>query len=170
MTHTLLVNWATRHNVSPEAVADLVNLLATAAPSDPQPTGGSEAAAQAAIRLEAPRQHCTLWRNNVGAAQDRHGRPVRYGLANDSGELNRSVKSSDLIGMVPLLIRREHVGTSVAVFAAFEVKKPGWVYRRTERERAQLRYMNLVRMAGGCTGFVRSSAEFTQVVEAYRDE
>lgn len=55
-----------------------------------------------------------LWRNNVGALQDRHGQWIRYGVANPGG--------SDLIGYLPVTIGSEHIGRTLAVFVAFEAK------------------------------------------------
>ena len=67
---------------------------------------------QASIRLEAAGKGIVLWRNNVGVLMDQRGRPVRYGLANDSERVNSVTKSSDLIGIKPLAIQDYHVGTT----------------------------------------------------------
>ena len=104
---------------------------------------------QALIRLEASRRGCRLWRNNVGVAQYQDGRPVRFGLLNESKRMNEHIKSSDLIGIRPVLITPEHVGRTVGQFLAREVKRPRWTYRGTAREQAQLRFVELIRSFGG---------------------
>jgi hypothetical protein len=109
----------------------------------------SEAYAQSQVRLEAPRRSFRLHRNNVGVLKDESGRPVRFGLANDSRQLNEVLKSSDLIGWRPVLITPEHVGRTIAQFVSIECKAPGWIYRGTDREKAQKQWLDLVNQDGG---------------------
>lgn len=151
-----ITKWALRHGVSAQALYELDtifgihhNLIA----------GGSEeneASVQANVRLEASRKGAHLFRNNVGVLTDKDGRPVRYGLANDSAKLNKVIKSSDLIGWRKLRINHEHVGQVVAQFISRECKRPGWTFKNDEREVAQLKWLELVNAAGGdgkfCTG------------------
>lgn len=114
----------------------------------------SEAYAQSLVRLAAAREPgVTLWRNNVGVLTDERGRPVRYGLANDSAALNARIKSADLIGWRSTVITPAHVGQTLAVFASLEVKRPGWRYTGTEREVAQAAWRDMVRAAGGLADF-----------------
>jgi hypothetical protein len=113
----------------------------------------SEAYAQSQVRLEAPTKGVTLFRNNVGVLTDINGRPVRFGLANDSKQLNEVLKSSDLIGWRPVLITPEHVGRTLAQFVSRECKAPGWKYTGTDRERAQKAWLDLVAAAGGDSAF-----------------
>lgn len=100
-----------------------------------------------------------FWRNNVGATPAEckkcgyRQQPVRYGLANDSEPLNKSIKSSDLIGIHRRLIRPEDVGTVIGQFAAVECKAPGWRYSASKREVAQLKYITLVKKLGGTAQF-----------------
>lgn len=61
-----------------------------------------EAAVQERIRLRAGELGIHLFRNNVGVAETENGRPIRYGLANDSAQLNKRLKSADLIGILPV--------------------------------------------------------------------
>jgi hypothetical protein len=79
----------------------------------------------------------------VGAAVDARGNHVRFGLANDSKEMNDRIKSSDLIG-----IGRD------GRFIAREVKAPGWRYTGTDREQAQLKFIELIIGMGGDACFV----------------
>jgi hypothetical protein len=154
----LIYQWAARHGITLQAINELQvlfgmlggNVMPEAA------TGTSESAVQAVVRLEAGRNDCRLWRNNVGVLTDATGRPVRYGLANDSPALNRVVKSADLIGWRRVIITPEHVGKPIAQFLSRECKEVGWKYKNTEREQAQLAWAQLVIKDGGdamfCTG------------------
>lgn len=109
----------------------------------------SEAYAQSLVRLEAPTRGVTLWRNNVGVLLDASGRPVRFGLANESPALNARLKSSDLIGWRSVKITPADVGRTLAQFVARECKAPGWTYRGDARETAQKAWLDLVNAAGG---------------------
>ena len=113
----------------------------------------NETDAQSTVRLEAAELDVLLWRNNVGVLLDATGRPVRYGLANDSKAMNKKTKSSDLIGLRKVLITPAHVGTIIGQFVAREIKPSGWQYSATDREKAQLNYLNLVVDYGGDASF-----------------
>ena len=145
-----LLEWAKRHGVSPQAIQELMvvfNLY------PPHSSDMSEAAIQTRVRLEASRDGALLWRNNVGVLQDERGVPVRYGLCNESKQQNQTVKSSDLIGIKPVLITQDMVGSTIGQFMAREVKKGGWHYTGTGREIAQLKFMEVVNAKGGDAKF-----------------
>lgn len=148
-----LTQWAARHGVSQAALAELTGIVI-----DPQsaPTGQSEAAVQQLVRLEASRLGIWLMRNNSGACKDETGRMIRYGLCNDSAQLNKVIKSSDLIGIRPVVITPDMVGHTIGQFVAREVKRPGWSYHGTDREVAQMVFGQKVLRLGGdfkfCTG------------------
>lgn len=150
--------WAARHGVSMQALHELQALFGMHGGHDLPPTvkGTSEAAVQSAVRLEAARKGVRLFRNNVGALIDSRGVPVRYGLANESKQVNEVMKSADLIGWRPLVIGPELVGQCVAVFVSRECKKVGWHYTGDAHELAQLAWAQLVTASGGdaafCTG------------------
>lgn len=151
---TLLTQWAARHGVSQAALAELrVMMGVDTDPAKCTAKAGSEAAVQTAIRLEASRLGVRLWRNNVGACKDESGRIIRYGLCNDSAQLNKRIKSSDLIGVRPVVITPDMVGQRIGQFVAREVKRPGWKYAGTEREKAQLAFIELLLSLGADAAF-----------------
>ena len=111
--------------------------------------GADEAYAQVQVRLEASKKGHRLFRNNVGAAYLKNGTFVRFGLANDSPAVNKMLKSADLIGIKRVLITPDMVGKVIGQFLSREVKYPGWTYAGTEREKAQMNWVNMVLGLGG---------------------
>lgn len=132
----------------------------------PVVTGQSEAAVQADIRLAASRDHRTpLWRNNSGAMQDDQGRHVRFGLGNESAALNNKWKSADLIGIKPITVEPHHIGRTLGVFLAVEVKTPGWKLKPSDkRAAAQSNFLNSVATFGGLAGFAQSVDDFERII------
>jgi len=114
----------------------------------------TESYVQSLVRLEAGRKGVKLWRNNVGVLNDETGRPVRYGLGNDSPALNKAIKSGDLIGWRSIIITPDLVGTKIAQFVSRECKRPNWNFSGTDREKAQLRWAEVVNADGGNACFV----------------
>lgn len=106
----------------------------------------SESALQNHIRLAAAISGVTLWRNNVGVLLDARGIPVRYGLANESKQLNAQFKSADLIGW-----------TADGRFVSIEVKS-----RSGRIDPAQERWRSLVCERGGIGLVVRSCEELLE--------
>jgi hypothetical protein len=113
----------------------------------------SERNIQDKIRLEASAKGVRLWRNNVGAVKYPDGSFVRFGLANDSASINAVFKSSDLIGIRPVVITQEMVGTTIGQFVAREVKPDWWVYKNTNHEQAQKSFIDLINSLGGDAAF-----------------
>jgi len=151
-----LHDWARKWGLSIECLRDLQITLGTYTPPlapDAPGVGKSEAWAQSALRIEASRKGVKLFRNNVGALADKTGRFVRYGLANDSEAINKVLKSGDLIGTKPVLIEQWHVGHVFGQFVSREMKSPGWQYTGTDREVAQLNWINLINSCGGDAAF-----------------
>lgn len=144
-----LNEWARRHGVTPEALEELQQLFTQPTDVPHSMTGASEAAVLNAVRLEASRIGARVFRNNSGACEDKRGRLIRYGLANDSAAMNKAIKSSDLIGIRPVLITPDMVGCTIGQFVAREVKRADWKYTSTERENAQLRFLELIVSLGG---------------------
>lgn len=154
----MLEDWARTWAIPDSALADLRARLGAFDYEQPLPPGASsrsEAAVQAASRVEASKQGMRLWRNNIGAYLDpESGTFVRYGLANDSKQVNEIIKSGDLIGIRPRIIGPEHVGTRIGQFVSIECKAGDWKWRGTPREVAQANWANLVNSLGGDAKFV----------------
>lgn len=106
-----------------------------------------------------------MQRNNVGAAQDKTGRLIRYGLMNETAELNAIVKSSDYIGIAPTVITLAMVGSVFGRYVAAETKESGWhLTPGDKRGQAQLAYHNIVRQHGGLAGFVTCNEDFERIL------
>jgi hypothetical protein len=150
-----LGEWALKHQVSIVALIELERIMIPL-PIEVAPVrdAHSEAYVQSLVRLEAGRKGVRLWRNNVGVLTDETGRPVRYGLGNDSPKLNEKLKSGDLIGWRPLIITPEHIGHKIAQFVSRECKKPDWNFTGTDREKAQLKWAQAIVADGGDACFV----------------
>lgn len=156
-----LTDWAAAWGVSTPALADLRNRVLGLDGGSPAPAPGkSEAAVQAAARAEASRKGMRVWRNNLGAYQDPHsGSFVRYGLANDSAQVNAVVKSADLIGIRPRVIQPGDVGYLIGQFVSFECKHSTWTWGNTEREIAQRNWATLVLSLGGDARFITGEGQ-----------
>jgi hypothetical protein len=149
----LLYKWAQRHGVSLAAIKELERLYGVEPDPEVPATGLSEAAVQQNLRLEASRKGVRLWRNNVGAGALEDGSFIRWGLANESSQVNKVIKSGDLIGIRPLLITPQMVGHIVGQFVSREAKPGDWRYAGTDREVAQLAWINLIISLGGDAAF-----------------
>lgn len=111
-----------------------------------------------------------LWRNNVGCLPDKRGIPVRFGLANESPQMNKVLKSSDWIGITPVTawLHSAQAWCTLGVFTALEIKESGWTQRPgDEHARAQAAYHAIVREAGGFAGFVTSPADIGSIIRRY---
>ena len=138
-----LNEWAIDWGVPFAAVEDLRRRMCGVAEGMPRDAGmHTEAGVTARVRLEATAKGARLWRNNVGACMDSNGNFIRYGLANDSSKINAAIKSSDLIGIRP-----------GGQFVARECKAAGWQFSGTEREIAQMAFLQLVIGMGGDAAF-----------------
>ncbi len=111
----------------------------------------SETDVQAALRLMVSQRGWRLFRNNRGVLTNPEtGRPVRFGLANDSKAMGDALASADLVGVIPVLITPAHVGQIIGQFCSIEckssdVKRMG----NTKRDRAQVAWRDLIRSLGG---------------------
>lgn len=108
---------------------------------------------QAEIRLALGMDRSVVaWRNNSGVLLDRNGKPVRFGVGHPGG--------SDLICMKKVVITPEHVGRTLAVFAALEVKTP-----TGKPTPEQQHFLNFVTGFGGIAGVVRSPDDARRLLE-----
>lgn len=149
-----LYQWATQWGVPAEAVADLRQRLGMMPdPEAPDPVDQSEAAVQKREQIRASQAGARLFRNNVGACYTAEGSFIRFGLANESKQMNDRFKSSDLIGLAPHRVTPADVGHVIGVFVARECKPADWRYTGTAREIAQLRFIELVQSLGGDAKF-----------------
>lgn len=143
-----LYQWAIQWGIPREAIADLRQRMGIDGLETIVDTGDENYAAKI-MRLDAASQGSILWRNNVGAYQDDRGVFIRYGLANESKQMNKKVKSSDYIGIRPVLITQDMVGHTFGQFVARETKRPDWSYSGSPREVAQAKFMEIVIGYGG---------------------
>ena len=110
----------------------------------------NEAEVQNQLRLTASKAGWRLFRNNVGAGKLENGNYIRWGLANDSSKVNENIKSGDLIGIRPVLITEDMVGSVIGQFVSLEVKAPGWKYNpNNARDVAQSRWAEIILLLGG---------------------
>lgn len=131
----------------------------------------SESSVQSTVRLDVSTEYGTVThRNNVGAFKTSTGQWVRYGLANESKEMNKRVKSSDLIGWTPVVITPEMVGKTIAVYTALETKEEGYKpsgVKQIEHYEAQQRFCGIVAKAGGISGIVDSGKAALDVIKKW---
>ena len=148
MSTNTMYSWAKDWGIPHEAVNNLIQRLTTAT-VDGNSTATTEKGASQRVRMQFAEAGHMMWRNNVGVLKDERGVPVRYGLANESSQMNKKIKSSDLIGVQQVLITSSMVGSIIGQFVAREVKAPGWHYAATDREQAQFEFIKLVVSKGG---------------------
>lgn len=86
-----------------------------------------------------------IYRNNVGEAQMKSGRWVKFGLC---------VGSSDYIGIKPIIVKPEDVGKKLGLFCAFEIKTEDG-----EISDDQQNFLNIIKEHGGITNVLRSNSE-----------
>jgi len=148
-----LMQWAAQWQVPLAAIQDLQRRLGIAPEMHHVPnllSGTSEAAVSAEAVRQAREFHgAYLWRNNSGGFTDEHGNHVRYGLGNISKQVNDVMKTPDYVGIWPLHVGPEHVGTTVGQFVGIEMKEAGWRYTGRGREQAQMNFGELVLRLGG---------------------
>ena len=160
-------DWARKH---PQAALELQETFGALAEPGAMPDGGegkSEAWSQQRVRFQVAHQGAFSWRNNVGATKAKEAHrcpacsyvfevkkpPIRYGLANDSAQLNDKIKSADVILAIPRIIRPQDVGRTIAQFGSVECKRPGWTYTGKDGEPQQAAWAALINRIGGFATF-----------------
>lgn len=159
-----------RWNIPQQAFAELAQCSIVAPDPDALVGGKTEAYVQSAVRLEAPKAGVYLWRNNVGAGalvnrrelcddcQQKHARRmIRWGLANDSKQLNERMKSADLIGIRPIRVTPDMVGYIIGQFYSRECKREDWTFTGSPEEQAQLAWATLINSLGGNAKIVNAT-------------
>lgn len=149
--HSVVHQWAQDWQIPAHVAVDLMARLGMGFEPEKfvELEGWSEGAVQNRIRIEAGKVGVLAWRNNVGALQDSTGRWLRYGLCNDTKQLNEKIKSSDLIGINPVLVTPHMVGSIIGQFWAREVKEYGWKFKGDPHEQAQAKFGQIVLSKGG---------------------
>lgn len=157
MLSKTLLEWQRKHGITADALADLVAIVGMDVEPSEDATG--EHKVQDDARLLASQMGWRLFRNNKGVLPDARGVPVRFGLCNETAALGKRLRSSDLIGIRPVIITPDMVGSRIGQFVAREVKRGGWKYKGTEHEEAQLRFGELVIGLGGDFKFWNGEGE-----------
>lgn len=155
-------DWSLRWQVPQQAMQELMTM------DVPYQTSfdTTEASTQQKLRLSSATIGANLWRNNNGAGVNDRGDFMRWGLGNDSKRVNDAFKSSDLIGITPIMITQQHIGRVFGIFTAVEVKKASWKGVQNDREKAQWRYLQLVLNKGGFATFARSVEDYKKCIHA----
>ena len=124
----------------------------------------SETASTSHILLDAAQKNIDLWRNNNGGFYDKTGRFVRYGLGGFTKD--QELASSDYIGITPVFITPEMVGTIVGVFTAVEMKKHSWKFNSSDkRSLYQKNFIDMVLDRAGYAGFAQSLEDFNNIIK-----
>lgn len=123
------------------------------------------------VRKRASDWKAKLYRNNTGVLTDQSGRPVRFGLGNESPKINKTYKTGDYIGWFPVTITPDMVGKTIAVFANVEVKAVGFSvkldYNPKSREYAQNNFNQLVINNNGIAGFAWDWKSLDELVQDF---
>ncbi len=117
----------------------------------------SEADVQGRVIHIAATHGIRLYRNNSGVAMNPNGQPVRFGLGNISKKFNEVFKTPDLVGQCP-----------DGFFMGVECKEPGWKFRNTDRERAQLAALNTFNADGGLGVFIHDPDTFIPIYQLFK--
>ena len=109
------------------------------------------------------------FRNNSGAAFDKTGRKISFGLGNTGSKKWLDMyRTGDDVGWLPVVITPEMVGHTVAVFVNAEFKKLDFKikpdYNPNLREYGQNNFNNLVKQSGGIAGFVRKWQDVDEMI------
>jgi hypothetical protein len=104
-------------------------------------------------------------RNNSGVLINPHtGRPVRFGLGNDSSNINRVFKSPDLIGITQKTCR---CGEIHGIFTGLEIKIPGWKFSKNNQVHiAQNNFLSEIRRRNGIADFISSPDDLNRILNA----
>jgi hypothetical protein len=111
----------------------------------------SEAQLQAEARVLASKLGAIVYRNNVGSWLDKNGRKVAYGVCNPGG--------SDLIGIMPIKVTQEMVGSTIGRFVAIEIKDAG-----KKPTKDQEMFLNIIKNNGGIAGYIDDISQLVSLL------
>jgi len=163
--------WAQRHPLAASELLTMLHQGSEANLPENAATHKQESWSQQRARFEIAKQGGYAFRNNVGATPTKckecgaRQRPVRYGLANDSTQMNTRIKSSDLILAIPRKITPDMVGSTIAQFGAVECKKQGWEYTGKVGEAPQLAWLAFIESLGGFARFSTGGVDLSTQAE-----
>jgi VRR-NUC domain len=122
----------------------------------------SESNVLSQVRLAAPALQCTLLRNNQGVLRDERGRPVRFGLGNESAALVARFASPDLVGWTRYTVTPADVGRTIAVMTGIECKTD--TGRVTPQQQA---WLDRLAADGGVSGVARGRDDLAQIINGW---
>jgi hypothetical protein len=128
----------------------------------------SETDEQRRIQVALNNEHARIWRNTVGEAWLGRDFTIRDGRV-FSGNAYRVTYglgpgSSDLVGPISIEVTPAMVGSRIAVFSAFEVKK----MRGSKYREGQQRFIDVIQGLGGIADYARSVEEALEIVNRFR--
>lgn len=123
----------------------------------------SESLVMSQVRLAAPALGALLLRNNSGVLPGPNGRPVRFGLGNESAALVARFASPDLVGWTRYTVTPADVGRTVAVMTGIECKTD--TGRVTPQQQA---WLDRLAADGGVSGVARGPDDLERIIGAYR--
>lgn len=112
----------------------------------------SETKIRKQIQVALSKNGYTMWRNNTGSLLNSKGVPVKFGLC---------VGSSDLIGLSQVVITKNMVGKTLAVFTAIEIKAENSKGATIEQQRFIQHILN----NGGIAGIATSDDEAISLIK-----
>ena len=122
----------------------------------------SESLVMSQVRLAAPPLQCLLLRNNQGVLRDERGRPVRFGLGNESAALVARYASPDLVGWTRYTVIPADVGRTLAVMTGIECKTSSG--RTTPQQQA---WLDRLAADGGIAGVARCGADLDAIINGW---
>lgn len=134
-----------------------------------------EGEASKIARIRASELGMRLFRNNTGVLKNQDGIPVRYGLGNESQKLVKERTFGDYVGITPIVITPEMVGSTVGVFSMLEMKAPDTLVSTIKkannhpqsREAAQFRAIKHIRELGGMAWFASCEHDVDVIYRLY---
>lgn len=150
----ILDEWAQRWALPQQAIDELQQITANYSDGD---STKSEAAVASECRLELNMRGIITMRNNVGVLDDKKGRPVRFGLCNETAGMNKVIKSSDDICIIPYVVKPQDVGRKLGVFLGVEHKERSWNFTGEGRETPQANFQRMLANVGAVGVFANSA-------------